>query len=79
MKILEQSTREGSGEWFAKQGFSLHGIVLYFRDPDSGNTKEYHFDAWADNESQDWVFVATHLQVTFAEIKLMQDNNKLPL
>jgi len=64
MRILPQSSRETKKEFFGKQGWTLHSVLVYTKDPNSNHLNVNVFDHWSGDTRQDTWFTASSLQAT---------------
>ncbi|RIB20241.1 hypothetical protein C2G38_2304621 [Gigaspora rosea] len=68
MKILPKSARETKQDWFGKNGWTLHSVLVYTKH-NSSKLKVQAFDHWSADMRQDSWFTASSLHAVMELLK----------
>jgi hypothetical protein len=65
MRILPKRARETKQDFYAKRGWALHTVLVYFKNQENNELEIQAFDHWSNDNKQDAWFTASSFDAVF--------------
>ena len=65
IRILLKRIQETKQDFYAKRGWALHTVLIYFKNKESNELEIQAFDHWSNDNRQDAWFTASSFDVVF--------------